>query len=293
MQNEFTLRKKRGIGDVISDSFSYYRIHFVQLMKVLLVIPTPLIIIGAIFTGIFYSDFLQSTFTNNRSGMESNLPYLFLGFFILGLGYLLLQVVVVEYMNISEKEEKANITFSMIINALKKNLLNYILGFLLLLLILSVGIVFFILPGIFLYVIFSIYFYPIAVERKDPGASIKRSFELIWGKWWFSFVIYLIMSIIVSSITYALSFPLALLTGFSGFSSQDPQVLQESLNTFATVQFPIQMIISSLLASLFIVAIGINYYSIVEEKEEIGLKQKIDAIEESESKVIEEGSAKD
>jgi len=284
MQNEFTLRKKRGLGDIISDSFSYYKTHIVQLMKALLIIPTPIIVVGSIFFGFYYGEFLAAAFQQNESAIIGNMALLFIGVFVLGLGYLMLHVVVVEYLNISTKVAKEDITFGMIVKALKKNFLYYILGTIIIMIIIGLGSLIFILPGIFLYVVFSVYYYPIAVEGKDPIEAVKRSFQIIWGRWWHSFGLLILMSIIVSLIVYALTFPINLISGFSDFSNTNPEELQEKLQLFATVYFPIQMIFSSLFSSLLLVSIGINYYSIVEEQDEVGLKERISSIETQESK---------
>ena len=56
--------------------------------------------------------------------------------------------------------------------------------------------------------------------------------------------------------------------------------MSRSIGNIMAFTTPITMVISALAYSLSSIAAGINYFSIVEEKEEVGLKEKIESIDE-------------
>lgn len=283
MQNEFTLRQKRGIGETISDSFSYFKFHFKPIMKAVLILPLPIMMVGAIFIGIFYGQFFETMMQNmdqfDPTPDLGNTIFLFIGGLFLAMGGVVFQATIVEYMKLSLILNKSEIQISDIINGMKKRIGYYIAGSILIYIILVVSMFLLILPFILLLVVFSVYYFTIAIDDKDPGSAIGRSFEIIWGNWWKSFIIYFIMNIIMVLITYALYLPFSLLTIFGGFSSDDPAMLQENLGLFMSIFMPIMVILSSLTSTLLFISIGINYFSLVEEKEEVGLKERIEAVE--------------
>ena len=280
MQDEFTLRQKRGIGDTVSATFSYLKIHFIPLMKVLIIIPTAFILIGSISLGIFYGELFDSIAQSNMNPDFGFSGFMFIAMLLLFLGLILFQGSIIEYMKISLTKSPSEIQLSHILDGLKKKIGYYIAGSILIYIIVVVGTVLLILPGILLIVVFSVYFFAIGIDDKDPGSAISRSFELVWGNWWKSFAIYFIMYLITMAIVYVLYIPFSFLPFLSGFSSGDPSAIQEGMGTYMTYFMPIMSMISSYTGVILFVAVGINYFSLVEEKEEVGLKERIEAIEE-------------
>jgi hypothetical protein len=285
MRKEFILRRKRGIGDIISDSFSYFRIHFLSITKTILVIAMPFLLAGAILIGFFYSELFQSIATNPAALPDYKAVNLILGLFLLFVGYLLQQAVVVEYMKVSEKTEKKEITFKAIFAGIKKNVLNYFLGSILIYIIMAAATLAFFLPGIFLLISFSIYFYVISIENKDPGAAIGRSINLIWGSWWKSFLAYFVINLIISAVSYIIIIPFMLIFTVGGLSSSDPYAFMQNMYQLYSLIMPVLIVASSIFMSLMFIAFGMNYYSLVEYREEVGLKQQIEEIESVESEV--------
>lgn len=64
-------------------------------------------------------------------------------------------------------------------------------------LIVLLGSLAFIVPAVF-FVVFFVFCIPIVLfENKGPGGAIKRSFQLVWGNWWRTFVVLIPAGIIL------------------------------------------------------------------------------------------------
>ena len=271
------LRKKREFGDLISDSFNYLREHFKPLFRILLSVPVPVILLGAIFIGLFYSNFFQTMTMYDPDELTGNLIQFFIGFLFYGIGSVLLHATVVEYMKASLNKTKNEITFNEVVDGLKKNFGRYLLSAIIIFTLTFVGAMLCFIPGIWLSVVFSLYFFIIAIEGKDTGEAFNRSFSLIRNFWWRSFGLFILIGIIQTFLVYAVSLPISLLTGFITFSSENTTEMTQATQNMMAYTTPITMVISSLVYSLVSIAAGINYFSIVEEKEEVGLKERIES----------------
>ena len=274
------LRKKRYFGDLISDSFNYLRHHFKPLFRILLSVAIPVILLGSIFIGLFYSNIFQGMNMYDPAQTPDNLVQFFFGFLIYGVGAVLLHGSVVEYMRVSLKKPKNEIVFNEVVAGVKKNFGKYLVSSIIMFSLILAGAFLCFIPAIWLSVVFSLYFFIISIEQKDVGESFSRCFSLMKNFWWRSFGLFILMSIIQTFLVYAVSMPISLLSFFIGFSSSDISEVSRSTGNIMAFTTPITMVISALAYSLSSIAAGINYFSIVEEKEEVGLKEKIESIDE-------------
>ena len=100
--NAFELRKTRDFGQIITDTFTYIRVHFRTLGKALFLFVFPIVLIsGALISSSFISIFdvadLNSTQPINPTStddMASFLVRFFIGLILFMINFLLIYVIV-------------------------------------------------------------------------------------------------------------------------------------------------------------------------------------------------------
>lgn len=280
MQTEFNLRQKRRAGHIINDTFTYFRLHFKPLMKSILTIAGPFIILGSIFFGFFYYQIFTLTAAQTTPSPFMAF-YILLALVLLFIGMVLQHGVVAGYMNISLTTQKKDICLKDIRKHVKQRFFTYFFGIVLIYIIVFISMLFLFIPSIFFLVALSLFFFAVSVENKGIGSAISRSMSLINGHWWKSFGTYFLMNMIVSTIISLIYLPMMLLSGLNnaiiiGEGGAPDLTL---IKFIASIGMPLILIISSLASTVLLVTLGINYFSIVEEKEEIGLKEQIESLE--------------
>lgn len=281
MLSEINLRQQRGLGKTISDSFNFLRFHFKPLYKIILAISGPILLLGGILLGLAYSNLFKnidytSSSAPNTGGFGFNMM---IAFFIIGLGSMALYGIITEYMRETLTKSKSEITFNDVFDGFKSRFWKYLLAAVIVLIILFVSVFIFVLPMIWLSIVFSLVLFIIGVENLNSFDAIGRSFSLIRGYWWRTFGLYFLMGFIQMGITYALILPIYIVSFALMFTSKDPMMVANKMPTIMMFMMPFFIIVSSLSYSLSGIASGINYFSIVEAKEEIGLKERIEKIE--------------
>jgi len=68
-----------------------------------------------------------------------------------------------------------------------------------------IGFMFFIVPGIFLSIMFMFYLPLILFDNTGVVDSIKGSFKLVWGSWWFTFAVIFLPTLIFVLVTSIIS----------------------------------------------------------------------------------------
>ncbi len=293
----FNLRKKRTVSEMVSEVFNYLKIHIWNLFKVLLVIVGPFYIVGSIFIGRFYGGLFTMAATAVQPS-ASDFLMLIPSIILLFIGFLFYQLVIVSYLNLSLDYSKKDITIAMVFTRVKKRfwamfganlfftfgmvIAFAVVGILLALIspILMVFVIYFAM--IYVLIAFSLYPFPIEVENASIIESFKRSFELIKGNWWRSFGYYLLLYFIQSFIMGIFMMPIYFLVFFQAISQSmgNPGGAPDMsfLSTIMTIMMPVLMFISLFISSFYTIGFGIHYFSLVEQKDEVGLAQQIEAL---------------
>jgi hypothetical protein len=81
------------------------------------------------------------------------------------------------------------------------------------------GLILFVVPGIWLYVLFSLATSALILEGAKVGRSFGRSRELLDQAWWRTFGILLLASIIAGILAYIIGIPFNLITGTTGLGT--------------------------------------------------------------------------
>jgi hypothetical protein len=134
----------------------------------------------------------------------------------------------------------------------------------------------FIIPGIYFIVALSLMPFLRIKEKIGFFQSVRRSISLISGKWWFTFLVFIVLYIIFASIVGIFTIiPQWIIQAIMMHSPN--QIDFKSLKMF----FAVIMILQQLALFVYIIfyyAIVLLYYTFVEQKEGTGLLQKVESI---------------
>ncbi len=273
---KINLRQKRSLSELISITFDFIKVNFKIILLSFLTFGVPLVVPGIYF----FSKFTINMSTSMLGGgMDFDFPSLGIGLVLLFAGVLLyyisINVLVALYL---DAEDPKSITINNIWDGIIKNLGKYIGAGVLITLMVLVGYVLLVIPAIYIGIAVSYVFFIITFEDKGVGNAISRSFEIIKGNWWSTFGFILLIGLIQGAIGYIVSLPLSLLNEFLIGPLSDGNSLDSATINTAIISSVISMTFTMFVSCISTVGIAIKYFSIVEDKERIGLQDEIEAM---------------
>lgn len=280
MEQQIKLRQERDLGEKINVTFDFIRQNFKPLFKSLIYIVGPVLII----LGILSSIMQINTMGNNTSAeqlMQSFsviTPLIFLGSL---LSASLMISVVYGYMQLYlVKGPEPTIEVEEVWEVVKSNVLKIFITLILVGVIIVAGTFAFIIPGIILGIALSIIFAVQVVEDTDFGAAFGRSFTLMKGNYLSTFGLLFVMIIIQAIIGLIFKIPSLAVSGITGFLSvADSEIAFQhspSGNLLIILAQLVSTVGSQLVGSISIIAVGFQYFNLVEKKEASGLMGNID-----------------
>ncbi|MEO2069966.1 MAG: glycerophosphoryl diester phosphodiesterase membrane domain-containing protein [Zunongwangia sp.] len=281
--NIFRFRKTRDFGELLSDTFKFLRENGKSFLSINFKICAPFFI-ALILTNAYY------TYVTLGMGFESygNLT----GFLIPAFINLIAVFVYITALYLSVfnyiKSYIANngvVSEDDIKNGLKKDLgsglaVNLIVGILI-----FTGLLFILIPGIYLGVVLTLALPILVFEQKGVGDTISSCFQLIKDNWWFTFGALIVFGIIMYLINVVFQMPMIIYMIVGMISGLDAGV--ESMAESMQSKDPILMILT-ILASiaqylLYIITpifISLIYFNLHEEKNFTGTFENIDRLGE-------------
>ena len=302
-----TLRKIRDFGSNISVSIEFLRENILPFYKSLAFIAGPFILISSILSGIFLSEFMSEIMDRSANPgtfgssifPENFSKYMLNSVLIQFIGMIAVITVTYRYLLLYPEYGK-NITFEILWKYVKKDFLPIIAGNLVFLLIvagstmilgssfLAIGFlsggwvlgllvflafIYLMIPCSFIYIIQ-------LAENVNPFVAVQRAFYLIRGYWFSTLGILVISTIIIYMINLVFSIPLSVISVVTTVNTLDPTA------AFSSPYFSVLNIASTVMSSLgiffalpvFYLSLGFQYFSIVENKEHVGLIERIELI---------------
>ncbi|MCE7041142.1 hypothetical protein [Dyadobacter sp. CY312] len=272
------LLQQRDFGQKINASFDFAIKNLGPLAKSIMFIAGPPALLSGIAQGMYQSRLLTAGIQKNS--MESLYQYLTLEYFLVVLlssvTYFLCYAAVSSFMVLyEEKGLGSKITPGDVWQKIVENLSVSITSSILALFAILIGLVFFIIPGIYLAVCFQLYLMVVIREKSSATDSLSRSRKLVDGKWWSTFGLVMIMSIIAGIISIVFQFPVLLATilttlGLGNGIAGSPVVL-----IIASI---ISIVGANFVNGLVWIAVGFQYYNLVERRDGSGLRSEIESL---------------
>lgn len=292
MKAYIEFKKKRELGDILSDTFAFLRNEFKPFFNTFFKIVGPYLLVMVICLSL-YMYFAGNSFNNMLLGANSGNEALnFTTVFLIGFLYIV-SVLVVYVMSQSTTlhyiksyaNGKGQIDFDQIKSDVYQKFGSFLgLGFLVGISV-AVGLMFCLIPGIYLWVPLALSFSVLVFTNKGATDAYGESFALIKDEWWITFATLLIIAIIVGIANYAFSLPAQIyqivkMGVFSGEMDaetvvdifKDPIYLLLNIVS-AIAQFMLNLI--SVVAGAFI------YFNLNEKKNFTGTYERIQSLGET------------
>lgn len=294
MNNYINVRQTRTIGDILTDTFTYIRVYYKTLARMIAVyVLAPLMVGSLMFSlamGEMFTGGMESMIASQNSPIAGFGIEFLGGFLFIMIAYLLLMGVIYQHIYYAGKGEIPK-SISKFSNGMFSKLLRFIpfviLLYFLLMMVMFFGIIaaleisFFLvllLIPLGIYLLVKTILFPIAYFVEDAGAfnSLARSWELTSGYFWQTLGVYLLISIVFGVLSQLLSTPLFLVTAIAGAGLGSENMILEVITVFTyTLSFVFQVLFFAAQS----IAIGLQYYNLEERKEGHSLGEQIAGLE--------------
>jgi len=283
MQLPLELRHERDFGQKLNATFQFVTRNFKPFSLCLLYIVAPVALLAGIVGGLHQSQVLAlmprpSISVNNGLNTFSMMSRLFapeywLTLLFTGIAGVLLSLTVcsflAEYEAAGNRPQEVSVVWARVRQSLGGGLVLSLAVFFLFVL----AFVFLIIPGIYVAVALSLSAMALVQERLGVGEAISRSYRLVDGKWWSTFGLLVVVYFIVAIVSYVFQIPVLLVTVLKTM-----EVLSGDLTLLLVVATMISTVASTLLQSLAVLALGFQYFNLVELKEGTGLLQGLEQL---------------
>ncbi len=294
MTEYIEFKKKRELGDVLSDTFAFLRSQFKPFFITFFRIVGPYLLVMMISLGLymfFVGDSLNVALMGTGAPSTSNLGIMF-GVSILYLVsivivYTMSQSTVLHYIK-SYANGKGKIDEAAIKSEVYQRFGSFLgLGFLVVLSIM-VGIFICCVPGIYLWVPLALSFSVLVFDQKGAVDAYGYSFKLIKDEWWITFATLVVVIIIVSIASYAFALP-AVIYQWAKMGVLSGEMDAESMTNL--FQDPVYLILNMigtlaqfLLNLISVVAGALIYFNLNEKKNFTGTYERIQDLGETPDK---------
>jgi len=300
--------KTRDFGKKLNATIEFIKQNFKPLFKSLLFIAGPFVMLGSLLFTQLYSNFMTGMM-NQMQGVDflsndyiSMVVYGSIGMLFLIIGGTATIATVNEYIILYEKKKGPNIEVSEVWERVKATFFTVLGTMILYTLVIFAAYIIIIIPiaifanvsmvltffvalacglGLmYIMITLSLIFIIRAYENVGFGTAFSRCFYLIKEKWWSTFGIIFITSIIrgvISSIFFIpwyISFFVQMMHSTQTQTFEDPSLPMQILNyTLLMLYFACGVI----LYCIPLIAIAFQYFNLVERKEARGLMSKIES----------------
>lgn len=269
----------RGFSDSITVTFNFVKQEFVPFIKMLGVIVIPVILIDFLVKGFFLSDLLFVDVTDNPFAILKQSLFTGLG---AGIVYMWTQIAVSSYLRVYNdkfrNEDLTRITPGEVWQVMRKYLASSLLVSIAYGFIVGVGLLFFIIPGIYFLIALIFLVYCIIIKGDSADHAFGCSMAFVKGRWWNVLVYAFVLQLIISVLAYIFNIPYLFLT-------LKDQILGESSNIYGTAFcFYLANLGQYLAQSILVVGIGMKFFSYWEEQEHGTLLDKIGKLGQNEPK---------
>jgi hypothetical protein len=275
------LAKPRDFGEIINDTFLFIRQNFKPLLKYFFIFSGFFILASSATTVLIQikaigmvNNFNPNSFEgyNGATSLLSFYVNLLLTLLFIMLEYLSITVTVLCYMTLYKQKRNTIPTAEEMWGYFKFYFLKALFSSILLYIIIAIGTMLCIIPGIYLYPIMMLVLPIMIVENTSFGYAFNQSFRLIKDNWWATFGVLVIVFIIIYVASLLVAVPSALLNAgnfFVRLNSKTPVTLPVAIITTILQE------VSHVFHIITVVAIGLCYFNLSESKEGTSLNERI------------------
>ncbi len=276
IEKEIQFRKKRELGDILSDSFDFIKQEYKPVSTLIFTYVLPFLILYGIVQVYIQMKVIGNIDLSDPEAMMANIGPIYLNMFLFSLFGIFVQSLLIgtyySYIEIYVKKGKGNFDLSEIKPLLFSNSLLALGASFVVFIITMIGIIMCIIPGIYFANTFSIVVMIIIFEKKGLSNAMSRSWNLVNFQWWNTLLINIIGILIIMAVSFVLSIP-AMLAGVT--------TTIIGIKETGTINYPdwywvltgISTVISSLLWIIPFTFLAMQYFNLDERTKPENLSQ--------------------
>ncbi|MGX1024217.1 hypothetical protein [Flavobacterium sp. CS20] len=289
-QPQFVFRKERDLGEIISDTFSFFTQNYKSILNIFLKFVGPFILLTILVTtyyqykmGDLFSNI--TTFSEPDSAVSTILEdsWIIILLFAVSIAtnivlYGTILHIIKSYMNNNGEILEQDVS-----QGLKDDFWK-LLGYLALTTIVGIiGFMLCFLPGIYLIVVLAPGIALLIMENESVSESFTKCFTLIKNNWWITFATFLVFGILIAILGFVFQLPafiFSMVEGFTAFDqASDPTAITGLYQNWVYLLFTaIGSIGQSFLSIFTVIMIALVYFNLSEKQEFKGTYEQIDQI---------------
>lgn len=283
MEPKFQLLKPRDFGELVNDTFVFARQNLKPLLKVFFtfcgIFLLASIIIGCLkqvqavnmINSINTIDSENSRVFSSFSG--SNITLGVLSSIASILFYVMMIVSILSYIALYREKGGVPPTPDEVWGYIKYYFLRTLGGGIVVGILLILGCVLCLIPGIYLYPILSLIIPLMIFENTSFGYAFNQSFRLIKDYWWRTFGAIFIVSLIIGIISFVVILPASIATGVGIFLHRTNS---DHFSALSVITLTVLSQLCSVLSILHLITVALCYFSLTEIKEGTGLMDRME-----------------
>jgi hypothetical protein len=293
--NPINFKQERDFGDLFNATFSFISHEFKRLALAVLYFVVPVLLLASIALTVYSiksQEMMQALAQSHTekpnllaifSGIASLWGYIAFAMIIGLIAYTLLLGTVYGYIKLYIQNGPEGFTMNDVWKQITTHFLGIMAATFITGLVIGVGFIFCVIPGIYLGVALSVVICIMVFEEVDFSTAFGRSIKLINKNWWQTFAVIIIATIILYILTIFISLP-SLLFGFKSFfkNIKNGQPLTSDLSIGYYIANTITQLLTHILMVVPTVISAFIYYSAVEKVEKPSLIEKIGQINDHE-----------
>lgn len=281
--------KVRSFSQKLNATIEFLKQNYQTLGKSILYILGPMAILnGLLFSQ--YIDFMFGTMSatdpvdvQNPFAFISNPSYL--GFILLSTFSAILNFAVIfNFMKLYHGKYPGEITVMEVLNSSWKDIIPLLILGIIATIMIMAGFFALIIPGIYLMIALSLAVPALFFEELGIFESIGRSFKLVKGKWWSTFGLLFVASILMYAVSMIFILPFYIFYFLSIFTLVEETGISADTSAWwfqggMTISVMFMILGSFLTYSIPMVALSFQYFNLVERRESVGLMKEIEELD--------------
>lgn len=267
IEKEIKFRKKRELGDILSDSFEFIKQEYKPISSLIFTYVLPFLILYGIVQVYIQMKLIGNIDLSDPEAMMANIGPVYKNIFLFSLFGIFVQSLLIgtyySYIEIYIKKGKGNFKLSEIKPQLFSNSLIALGAGFVVFILTMIGIVMCIVPGIYFANTFSIVVMIALFERKGFGDAMSRSWKLVNFQWWNTLLINIVGIVIIWAAGFVLTLP-AMLAGITSTIIGVKETGVINYPTWYWVLTGISTVISSLLWIIPFTFLAMQYFNLDE-----------------------------
>lgn len=290
-RTSFPLRRTRDFGETISDTILFLKGNWKQLLLLYVLFVVPFLLVATLLGARNFPSFFSSIglgMGDIRRSFSNFGPQLLITMLLYMVAGVVYPTLVYVYMRLFEAGGGRRPTLqecaAMLMRRGSSNLVYAIaslMGFILLALLALIPLlgIFAIFFGLFYLIVnFAILFPVNTIEDHPFPNAFRRSFQLVKDRWWYTFGVAMVILLIYYFFASIIGFTSMMITGIASVNFLDPKPGMGMLSKKYFLVTGLSAVVQQVFYLILHVGLGIQYFSLREEKDGSGLEARLDEL---------------